>query len=631
MPGSPTDEQSFSIKPEAAGNYYFYVKDKDGNISRSETSVPVTKVTYENLYKDGQKTSESDLFTGSDYTLRDGKDFTRGAYDFAGLYKDGGFSAKAPEKITEADPANGYTFYVKWDKQSVSFVKDLDKTVTEEYGKGGVTLSVSVANSGNTTYQWYKDGKAVEGATDTSLTLNHVSDSGKYYVKAVLENGDSGDSTECTVTIQPKPIVVKAEDKEITYGEAAPEYSYSVSPAGDRTTALENGDSLEGTAEYDCSYSQGGNVGSYDIKVKGLSNPDYSIQFETGKLKVQPLDLSDRVTLTMPDSSQFDYTYDPDKEKKPAVQVMSKDGSSSMNLVQGTDYDVSYSNNKNANGEKDPRPEAKVTFKGNYTGSAAVNFDIAKGIFESAVQIQDFQYHAEPAAPSLSSNVSGGKVTYYFKKSGEPDSSYSTSAPVNGGKYTVYALIAGTNNYNQVKTDPVDFQIKPVEITIHTSSNTWSFDGYDHQDLGYRTTGDFVGSDGFSYVKVTGTIRNTGTTDNTVTYAFKDGVHTENYKIVQDLGKLTVNACTLPVSSNTKWEKAGKASWTGIVRDGLEVSYRLNLYAAPEALEESEGTAEKPVLVNSTPIETSETTYDFSDLIRKHAEDHPEDSYYFTI
>lgn len=631
VPGSPTDEQSFSIKPEAAGNYYFYVKDKDGNISRSETSVPVTKVTYENLYKDGQKTSESDLFTGSDYTLRDGKDFTRGAYDFAGLYKDGGFSAKAPEKITEADPANGYTFYVKWDKQSVSFVKDLDKAVTEEYGKGGVTLSVSVANSGNTTYQWYKDGKAVEGATGTSLTLNHVSDSGKYYVKAVLENGDSGDSTACTVTIQPKPIVVKAEDKKVTYGEAAPEYSYSVSPAGDRTTALENGDSLEGTAEYDCSYSQGGNAGSYDIKVKGLSNPDYSIQFETGKLKVQPLDLSDRVTLTLPDSSQFDYTYDPDKEKKPAVQVMSKDGSSSMNLVQGTDYDVSYSNNKNANGEKDPRPEAKVTFKGNYTGAAAVNFDIAKGTFKSAVQIQDFQYHAEPAAPSLSSNVSGGKVTYYFKKSGEPDSSYSTSAPVNGGKYTVYALIAGTNNYNQVKTDPVDFQIKPVEITIHTSSNTWSFDGYDHQDLGYRTTGDFVGSDGFSYVKVTGTIRNTGTTDNTVTYAFKDGVHPENYNIVQDLGKLTVNARTLPVPSNTKWEKAGKASWTGIVRDGLEVSYRLNLYAAPEASEESEGTAEKPVLVNSTPIETSETTYDFSELIRKHAEDHPEDSYYFTI
>jgi outer membrane protein assembly factor BamB/subtilisin family serine protease len=47
-----------------------------------------------------------------------------------------------------------------------------------------VTLSVSATGSGTLTYQWYKNGTAISGATSASLTLNNVStsDSGNYTV-----------------------------------------------------------------------------------------------------------------------------------------------------------------------------------------------------------------------------------------------------------------------------------------------------------------------------------------------------------------------------------------------------------------------------------------------------------------
>ncbi|WP_417081082.1 YDG domain-containing protein [Mobilibacterium timonense] len=624
---APKDAQTFHLDPQEPGKYYFYVKDADGNIAKSKDSIAVTKVTYENVYENGEKTSVSDLFAGDDYPLKKESAFSRPSYDFAGIYSDPELTEEAPGSLTSGDPENGYTFYLKWNKQSVRFSQDLDKTLTAEYTSKGTDLSVKAANSGNVTYQWYKDGKAVEGATGSTLHIKGVEESGEYYVKATLENGESGESTHCNVTIQPKPLVVKAENKKITYEDGAPDYTYEVQPAEGENTGLEEGDELDGSGvSFECGYKQGNPAGDYTIKVSGLTDPDYKIQYQTGTLTVDPMDLSDKVSLSLPDSDHYDYSYDPDHQKTPDVTVDAGD----IKLTQGSDYTVSYQNNKAVNGKDDPAPSATVTFKGNYTGSATVTFDITKASFKSEVLVSDLQYRNGAPDPQLSSNASGGKVTFYYKKAGEPDSSYSETAPKNAGTYDVYGKIQGTSNYSEVVTDPVEFKITPVKITIHTASNTWSFDGRQHQDLGYTTTGDFVGSDGFQYVKVTGSIKNTGTEKNTCEYAFKEGVTASNYEVSEDLGDLTIEPRVLPAPSNAKWENGGKASWTGVTRDGLEVSYKLDLYGSEPSGDGASSDADK-VKINQDDIVTTGTSYDFSGLIKAYAKDHPGASYTFTI
>lgn len=58
------------------------------------------------------------------------------------------------------------------------------------------TLTVTAANA--TGYQWYKDGVAISGATNPSLTINQTGGDGEYYV-VVSGNGKTVQSNTCTV------------------------------------------------------------------------------------------------------------------------------------------------------------------------------------------------------------------------------------------------------------------------------------------------------------------------------------------------------------------------------------------------------------------------------------------------
>lgn len=110
----------------------------------------------------------------------------------------------------------------------------------------------------------------------TYLASAHVSTDNAYYT-----------STEATgfLQIDPAPIDVTAEDKTVTYGDAAPGYTVRYTLLGDDAV---NGVSLDGTAEFDCVYKQFDDVGSYPITPSGLHSPNYSISFIGGTLTVNP-------------------------------------------------------------------------------------------------------------------------------------------------------------------------------------------------------------------------------------------------------------------------------------------------------------------------------------------------------
>lgn len=77
-------------------------------------------------------------------------------------------------------------------------------------------------------------------------------------------------------------LTVKAEDKSITYGDAAPVYTATYTGfVGD-----DGAEDLTGTLTFTCAYTKGGPVGTYPITPSGLTSDNYDISFVAGTLTV---------------------------------------------------------------------------------------------------------------------------------------------------------------------------------------------------------------------------------------------------------------------------------------------------------------------------------------------------------
>ena len=109
---------------------------------------------------------------------------------------------------------------------------------------------------------------------------------------------------------------------------------------------------------------------------------------------------------------------------------------------------------------------------------------------------------------------------------------------INAGTVTV--TITGKGNYSQVTT--VDYQITPRTVKLTSGSDSKTYDGTPLTKHEVKDDG-FVKDDGATY-EFTGSQTNVGTSDNTFTYALKDGTLASNYIITTKAGKLTVNPVT---------------------------------------------------------------------------------------
>ena len=139
----------------------------------------------------------------------------------------------------------------------------------------GVTVSGEQTNAGNYT------------ATASGLTGTKA---GNYKLPADNTQG---------FTITKAALSVTAADNTITYGQA---------PSGNGVTYdgfvnSETGGVLEGTVDYDYSYTQFGDVGDYTITPKGLTSNNYDISFVAGTLTVGPKE----VGITWDGPTSFEY------------------------------------------------------------------------------------------------------------------------------------------------------------------------------------------------------------------------------------------------------------------------------------------------------------------------------------
>ena len=92
-----------------------------------------------------------------------------------------------------------------------------------------------------------------------------------------------------------------------------------------------------------------------------------------------------------------------------------------------------------------------------------VTVDITRASYTAKVFMSDYAYGSTVSAPSIDKNPENGAVTYYYNKANSSQGGTewkgitSTALPVD--TYYMYAVIAQTENYNSVTTDPVAFNV----------------------------------------------------------------------------------------------------------------------------------------------------------------------------
>ena len=165
-----------------------------------------------------------------------------------------------------------------------------------------------------------KDAGTGKTVTISSITLNGA-DKGNYVLASNVNQ------TTTTANITEKALTVTADDKSVSYGDAAPTYtaSYSGFVSGESESNLSSSLSLS------CSYTSSSAIGTYTITPSGYTSSNYRISYVAGTLTV--------------DAKTIDYSGGTiiQNEQGYSVSLTEEGGSGSTLPVSGTVADLDYS------------------------------------------------------------------------------------------------------------------------------------------------------------------------------------------------------------------------------------------------------------------------------------------------
>lgn len=253
-----------------------------------------------------------------------------------------------------------------------------------------------------------------------------------------------------TITVQPKAVTVKADDKSRAFGEANPELTWRV----------QDGFSLVGQDTLNLNISTAANEtsipGEYSITLtedEG-ANPNYAVTTQNGTLTVTQKTLSDSdVTI----SAIPDQTYT-GQAIQPEVTV---------NGYSADDYDVTYADNIRVG-----TATATVHFKGNYTGTASKTFRITpKTLTVSGVAASNKVYDGTTTATitaSLQGVADGDSVQLTAPAADFDTKDAGTGKAVTiaaGGSFTISGADAGNYTLTQPTVSGLTADITPATLT----------------------------------------------------------------------------------------------------------------------------------------------------------------------
>ena len=300
-------------------------------------------------------------------------------------------------------------------------------------------------------------GDKIEGVTVTGSQTN-AGTSDNVLSAAVIKNSNDDDVTanyhitytNGTLTVTPKPITVKADNKWKAYGEADPRLTYT-------SGGLLNNDAITGTL----SRVAGENVGTYAITVGGLTAGDnYEISFTGANLTIVKAEL----TVT---ANNHSITYG-DEPAGNGVTCEGFVGEESSAVLGGTlAYDFSYTRYGDVGNTYTIKPK----------GLTSSNYEITFSTGKLTVSPKEvgltwsettFPYDGSPHAPTATATglVNGDKIGVTV-----------SGAETNAGDHTATAsALTGTkkHNYKLPEDNTHTFTISPKRI----GNGTTLADGY---------------------------------------------------------------------------------------------------------------------------------------------------------
>jgi len=223
--------------------------------------------------------------TTSTFTLNNP---TRSGYKFLGWTGSNGSTPQTSVSIAKGSTGNK-SYTATWSTQASVTAAPTSKDLT--YTGSEQALVNAVTASGGT-MQYSLDGSS------WSISIPTGTNAGDYtvYYKVVGDaSHHDNPGSSVSVTITQAPLTITADDKSITYGDAAPAYTASYSGfVGSETT-----DMLTSPVVLACTYNEGDAASEYTITANGATAANYNITFVNGTLTVNKAAL----TVTADDKS----------------------------------------------------------------------------------------------------------------------------------------------------------------------------------------------------------------------------------------------------------------------------------------------------------------------------------------
>ena len=403
------------------------------------------------------------------------------------------------------------------------------------------TYNAAAQGENNATYTTSLDTKVTVAGlqgTDalTSITLNgRETNVGEYANRIVPSAAAISEATSNytisykagKLTINPKAITIKADDKSMTYGEADPTLTAT-------TTGLEGNDYIATTQ----TRAEGNNIGDYRITATVNAGQDiirnYTIETLPGTLTINPRP----VTVTAADKAKVYSEADPAL----TATVTGLAAGEGTNLIS---YTLSRATGEDV-GEYAINPTGDAA-QGNYTvtyvpGTLTI-------VAEDGIVVTITANNGSYKYDGNEKDLSGYSVAISNPLYTEADFTFTGSSDLkatNAGTYRTDMkasdFVNTNDNFEKVVfvVNNGELDITPREITLTSGSAEKVFDGTALTNDTITFSGDgFVEGEGVN-TTVTGRQTTEGESENTFTYAMANGTAAGNYDITTVYGTLKV-------------------------------------------------------------------------------------------
>lgn len=245
------------------------------------------EIEYESDYKPGAANGS----VRDDYYVKYRQGLSADNYDFVAAAENGTFKVVARKVTLNLDTLIAESFVYG---EAAGARASITETLPESIAEDDLEFSYTYAGRDDTVY-------------DEADTRAFPTFAGKYTVTVTIGNPNyelTGTNSK-GYEITQKTVRVKADDKEITYGDRVPDYTISYTQADfvDGETAETAGIDKE-ALKLDCEYVQGDDATKYSITASGLTSRNYAFTYVNGTLTVKKKEIT--VTLSDGESTYLD-------------------------------------------------------------------------------------------------------------------------------------------------------------------------------------------------------------------------------------------------------------------------------------------------------------------------------------